>query len=341
MLTCLTATHLSGQVPTLSRVGEIGCSDCGSAAQFATIRDVAVTDSGWVLVVSSEAPTLRLFDRDGRVRWTAGREGTGPGEYRLPTRAAVGPRGVQVVDMTLRRITRLDGEGKFVSSAPLGGFASSTGVRGRSGEVVTLIDDFRGAFTLVRWSPNDSGVSIGAVPKSAAALAGTLTIPSIAVSPSGNVAVVRDPNEYRIIVLSASGQTIREVTREIPRLKRTPEEIAAMERRRQAAASRLRDERGQRGGSAPVLPIRPPSDELKPHIAIDGIRFDDAGRLWARTMRGNESTTVFDLFSPDGRYLGEVNVPAFIGAFALAGRWLVADVESPDGTPRIVFWEVR
>ena len=207
--------------------------------------------------------------------------------------------------------------------------------------MVILVDDFRGTFTLVRWSPTDSGVSIGAVPKSAAAQAGTLTIPSIAVSPAGQVAVVRDPNEYRILVLSPTGQTIRELTRDIPRLKRTPEEIAAMERRRQAATTRFRDERAQRGGSAPVVPIRPPSDELKPHISIDGVRFDDSGRLWARTMRGNESTTVFDLFAPDGSYLGEVTVPAFVGAFSLAGRWLVTDSESPDGTPRIVVWEVR
>ena len=341
LLACLTATDLPAQLPTVARVGEIGCSDCGTAAQFATIRDVAVTDSGFVLVVSSEAPTLRLFDRDGRVRWTAGREGTGPGEYRLPTRAAFGPRGVQVVDMTLRRITRVDGEGKFVSSAPIGGFAASVGARGRSGEVVILVDDFRGTFTLSRWSTNDSGVSIGAVPKSAAAQAGTLTIPSIAVSPAGQIAVARDPNEYRILVLSPTGQTIRELARDIPRLKRTPEEIEAIERRRQAATSRFRQERGQRGSSAPTPPIRPPSDELKPHITIDGLRFDDAGRLWARTMRGNERSTVFDLFAPDGRYLGEVTLPAYVGTFALAGRWLVTDSESPDGTPRIVFWEVR
>ena len=329
------------QLPTLTRAGEIGCSDCGTAAQFATIRDVAVNDSGFVLVVSSEEPILRYFDRSGAIRWTAGRIGTGPGEYRLPTRAALGPRGIQVVDMTLRRLTRLDASGKFVSSAPLSGFAASTGSRGRSGELVTLIDDFRGTFTLERWSPSDSGAKIGIVPRSAAAQAGTLTIPSIAVSTAGRIAILRDPNEYRIVVLSPAGETVTEIVRDIPRVKRTPAEIAAVARRRQAAADRVRSERGAGRGSGPAVPIRPPSDELKPHVYIDGLRFDDTGRLWARTMRGNESSTVFDLFAPDGKYLGEVTVPAFIGAFSLAGRWLVADVESDDGTPRVVFWEVR
>jgi hypothetical protein len=57
---------------------------------------------------------------------------------------------VQVVDMTLRRITRLDLAGRPVASAPIQGFASAVGVRGKSGEMVLLLDDFRGAFTLQR-----------------------------------------------------------------------------------------------------------------------------------------------------------------------------------------------
>ena len=333
--------NASAQVPTLTRIGEIGCSDCGSAAQFATISDVAATDSGGVLVLSSEAPTLRFFDRSGAVRWTAGRPGTGPGEYRLPIRVVIGPSGIQVVDMTLRRITRLDPSGKFASSAPLAGFAASVGTRGRTGELVILLDDFRGTFTLQRWSNSDSAQAVGTVPKSTAAQAGTLTIPSIAVSPAGQIAVLRDPNEYRILVLAPSGETVTEITRDIPRVKRTPDEIAAIERRRQAAADRVRNERAQRGGSGPAVPIRPPSDELKPHVMIDGLRFDDTGRLWAKTMRGNERTTVFDLFGREGKYLGEVTVPARLGAYAIAGRWFVADVEADDGTPRVTLFEIR
>jgi hypothetical protein len=146
----LVTTPAIAQLPTLIRVAEIGCSDCGEAAQFASIMDVVVTDSGAVLVVGTDAPTLRMFDRSGRVLWMSGRSGTGPGEYRLATSAAIGPRGVQVVDMTLRRITRLDLAGRPVASAPIQGFASAVGVRGKSGEMVLLLDDFRGAFTLQR-----------------------------------------------------------------------------------------------------------------------------------------------------------------------------------------------
>jgi len=142
-------------------------------------------------------------------------------------------------------------------------------------------------------------------------------------------------------VLTPTGETVTEIARDIPRTKRTPAEIAAIERRRQQAAERVRSERGQRGGSGPAVPMRPPSDELKPHVAIDGLRFDDTGRLWAKTMRGTESSTVFDVFAPDGKYLGEVTVPAAIGTFTVAGRWFAADVESTDGTPRVVLFEIE
>jgi hypothetical protein len=341
LLQAFASLTASAQVPTLAKVGEIGCSDCGSAAQFATITDLAATDSGSVLVLSPEAPTLRFFDRSGALRWTSGRTGTGPGEYRLPIRVVIAPLGVQVVDMTQRRITRLDAAGRFAGSTPLNGFAASVGARGRSGELVILLDDFRGTFTLQRWSYTDSAKAIGTVPKSTAAQAGTLTIPSIAVSPAGQIAVLRDPDEYRILLLAPSGETVTEIARDIPRVKRTPDEITAIERRRKAAADRVRGERAQRGGSGPAVPIRPPSDELKPHITIDGLRFDDSGRLWAKTMRGNERTTVFDLFAGDGKYLGEVTLPAAVGAYSIAGRWFVADTESDDGTPRITLFEIR
>ena len=341
ILLAVAAGAVNGQqIPRLTRVAEFGCVDCGGPTQFASILDVVVTDSGTVLVVNTDDPMLRMFDRSGRSLWTSGRAGTGPGEFRLPIRAAVGPRGIQVVDMSLRRLSRLDASGGFLQSAPITGFAASASSRGRTGELIILVDNFRGQFTLQRWTPADSGNVIGEVPKSEAARAGVLTIPSSAVSPNGEIAVLRDGNEYRILRLSPSGTALGEIVRDIPRLKRTPEEIEAVERRRKAAADRVASERGRTGGRG-APPIRPPSDEFKPHIAIDGLRFDDTGRLWVRTMRGNEHSTVFDLFRADGGYLGELTVPAAIGSFSLAGRWLATTAESDDGVPRIVIWEVR
>src|SRR5215204_5538751 len=85
------------QVPRVQRVMEIGCEDCGDARQLASVWDVVVSESGDVLIVDRDAPTLRLFDKSGRVLWTRGRPGDGPGEYRYAMRSALGTDGtVQV-----------------------------------------------------------------------------------------------------------------------------------------------------------------------------------------------------------------------------------------------------
>jgi hypothetical protein len=102
--TFLFASLTFGQAPRAERLVEIGCEDCGDARQLSSTWDVAVTEAGDVLAVDRDAPTLRLFDKAGRIVWARGRPGAGPGEYRFAMRAALGPDGtVQVVDMRARR----------------------------------------------------------------------------------------------------------------------------------------------------------------------------------------------------------------------------------------------
>ncbi|MDX2057746.1 MAG: hypothetical protein SFV24_08070 [Gemmatimonadales bacterium] len=50
-------------------------------------------------------------------------------------------------------------------------------------------------------------------------------------------------------------------------------------------------------------------------------------------MRGAEGSTVFDLFSPAGAFLGEVEIDGAVGAFSPAGAWLAVAVETSDGFP--------
>ncbi|MGQ0647334.1 MAG: 6-bladed beta-propeller [Gemmatimonadaceae bacterium] len=339
----LTATlGVSQPPPQLTRVIEIGCADCGSPAQFSQILDVAVDDSGRVLIVDNEAPMLRFFDRSGRWLWSEGADGMGPGEFRRPMRAAIGPRSLQVVDMTQRRVSRLGLDGKFVNSAVVRGFPAATAARGRSGELVLLIDDFRGARTLQRWTAADSGADVGPVPRPETPTPGVISFPSIAVAPDGEFAHVRDGNDYRIDRLSAAGKVLGTIIRDIQQVKRTDAEIAAMERRRRSIAARVRAERGGAAPKGPAPNLRVSGDpELKPHIAIDGLRYDAAARLWVRTLRGDGTVTVFDVFAPGGAYVGEVRVPGDVGAVSFAGRLMAAATVSDDGFPSVVVYEVR
>src|SRR5215218_8718696 len=146
LLSLASPEFAAAQVPRIERLIEIGCEDCGDARQLASNWDVAVTESGDVLVVDRDAPTLRMFDRTGRPVWTRGQPGAGPGEYRYAMRAAIGPGGtVQVVDMRLRRLTRLGADGTVAQSLTFPFFPMGVAVRGRRGELVILTDDFRGS----------------------------------------------------------------------------------------------------------------------------------------------------------------------------------------------------
>jgi hypothetical protein len=325
-------------VPRLTAVATIGCSECGGPMQFATIMDVVLATDGSIITVGNDAPILRAFDQDGRVLWTSGRHGEGPGEYRLAVRAVPGPRGIQVLDMTLRRISRLHGDGTFASATAVGAFPAASAGHGASSDLYVLADNFRGAKTLHRWAYADSGRRIGGIPGEEQA--GVVAFAAVAVAPSGELAVQPDINEYVIHRLDASGKVIGEWRRDIERVRRTPDEVAALERVRQRAAERAGAEAGRGRGGAP--PLRSSgTEDLKPHAAIDGLRFDDTGRLWVRTMRGDHTRTILDVFSPSGSWLGEVVVLFPMGAFSLAGRWLAADVEADDGTRRVMIWEVR
>ena len=337
------ATVISAQLPTIERVTQIGCSDCAAGpTQLTTIFDVAVTDSGEIVVADRSPPMIRAFDRTGRVLWSGGRSGGGPGEYRFPMRVAIGAdRGVSVVDMQARRLTRLGRDGAVKATQPILAFPAGAGARGRSGELILLMDDFRGPYALERWAPGaDKSVPHTTIPRPVSLVGPGIIQPSIAVAPSGIIAVGTDPFTYRIGRIGPDGKSMGDVVRDIPRERRTEAEMAELATRLGRGAGMRSAEQGvsrgpARGGTST------PDFTMKPFYPLDGLRYDDAGRLWVRTTRGAELQTVFDVFAPAGTFLGSVTLPAHVGTFALAGSWLVTGGEDADGIPRVTLWRVR
>jgi len=330
------------QAPRVERVTEIGCEDCGDARQLASTWDVAVNEAGDVLAVDRDAPTLRLFDKTGRVVWGRGRPGAGPGEYRFPMRGTFGPNGtVQVVDMRLRRLTRLAQDGSVAQSLTIPFFVAGVAAQGRQGNLVFLTDDFKRTGALHRWaSTAETPVQVLSFPTPPPGEA-TLSA-SVAVAPNGDIAFMPSADTYEIRRLSPTGQSIASVVRSIARPRRSAEEIAAMKQRLNmvGATAKATQEQKQSGGSKSLL-----SDEdrfeFKPHASVDALRYDDAGRLWVRTTRGTDKTTVFDVFAPAGTFLGEVTLPIKADAYSLAGSYLATASERADGIPVVLLWSVR
>ncbi len=332
---------VAAQVPRLTPAFTIGCESCGDATEFGEVLDVAVDSSGGVLIINNSAPFLRRFDSGGVWRWSAGVSGSGPGEYRRAIWAIPSGAGVQVVDMTARRVSRLDATGRFVSSAPLRGFPATVAAQANSGAFVVLFDDFRGGYRLERWTAADTGRPHVALPATEPRAPGAIVFTAMAGDRDGTLALARDVNRYRVQIVGPDGTLRRTITRDIPQARRSAEELEALDRIRQRAALRVSSERAAAATrNAPPTPRPSGAPELKPHISIDGLQYDDAGRLWVRTMRGDHTVTVFDLFSPNGSFIGELRVPGRLGSFSLAGPWLAAAFEGEDGVPAVRVYRV-
>jgi hypothetical protein len=328
------------QVPKVERVSEIGCDDCGDARQFASTWDVVITAAGDVLVVDRDAPTLRMFDKGGKPLWSRGRRGAGPGEYKFVLRAALSPDGsVHVVDMGQRRLTRLGRDGSVAKSLAFPFFPSAAGAKGQAGEIIVLTDDFRGNGTLERWLPGaETPVRIAKVtmPEPGASIS-----PSVAVAPNGDIAYVGSTDDYVIHRMASNGQPLPHIVRSIPRLRRTPEELAAVRARVGMSQAKVAQEMKQSGGRTVKGLESEDHFTYKPHASADALRYDDSGRLWVRTQRGTARTTVFDVFGAGGGYIGEVVIPMAVASYSLAGSYLATAGERADGIPVVTIWTVR
>lgn len=329
------SASLGAQAPTITRKLTIGCESCGDARQFANIYDVSVSPSGQILVTDRDAPMLRLFDATGRSLWTVGRKGNGPGEYILPYRSTLVDGGVVVIDMTNSRVTDLDANGKLVGSTTITGFATTVGVTRRADIAFGM--DSRAAFRIGHRDPKGSSIRI------VADFPGSMLNKSVALAPDGTLAVALDGVKYEIRRLDAAGKVLPPISRAIERPRRSAVEESEYRSRLNRDLSMMQAEMKKQGHEGKVKPpeIPPAERGLKPHIAVDGLRYDDAGHLWVRTMRGDETKSVFDVFAPSGVLLGEVTLPTRITQFSLGGPYLVTASESEDGIPIVTLWTVK
>jgi hypothetical protein len=89
-----------------------------------------------------------------------------------------------------------------------------------------------------------------------------------------------------------------------------------------------------------LAPLAREIDPRKNFFSGGALRFDGSGRLWVRTDRGDAATTVFDLFSPAGDFIGEVRAEAALGSYHIANRQLAAVSASDLDVPIIRVFRV-
>ncbi len=326
-------------------IGEVEGAD---EYMFGGIRSLAVAPNGSIYVFDSQAKELRKYAADGTYQRTLGREGGGPGEYQQPDGGlAVLPDGrVLLRDPGNARISVFDADGEYLESWRIrGGFNTSTRlfVDSAGNAYVHLLLDYDAPVTewqlgLARYSSegvpgdtilppswdyeapsilatntdgDDTNTSLNDVPFSPQ--------PSWTFSPMGYM-IGGLPTRYALDLFIAPDSVLR-----IERGDWQPVPVLAAEKREQeliATASMRFTDPTWRWNGPPIPDSKPPYSR---------IFAGDEGRIWvqlyqkAEKKAGAEEVTEltpgevpeatwiepvsFDVFEPDGRYLGIVHGP--------------------------------
>lgn len=326
-------------VPEVS-IGELESSD--DAYLIGQLQSLAVSDDGSIFVYDNHAKALRKYDAEGRAVARFGREGGGPGEYRNPDGglSVLADGRIVLRDPGNARMTVFTPGGELAGSWPInGGFSmsrqSTVGVDGRLYQPALRnqgaeLADWQ--FGIIVWNPDGTVVDTLAAPTSAfeppRIEARTENSWSRSSVPFSAQHVWRfSPLGYFIDGIGSRYAINLHRPEGILRIERAFEPVPVLPEERDNAVERAtfnmrRMVPDWRWNGPPVPATKPPfrdlftgrdgrlwvllssTGERIPAEEVDEHR--DSNRM--PPLRWREPV-VFDVFEPDGRYLGRVNAP--------------------------------
>lgn len=289
-----------------------------------------------VVVLTGEAPFVRILPLNGEPGRAFGSEGEGPGEIESVSGVAVLSSGsIAVADRRGGKLSFFDPEGNWRGSsshAPLL-FALETSPTGAHALALQLVMEEQRNRVLRLDSALDVVDSIS-VPdtlfRGETSVSAKLWI-SHAIADDGRIALGAGASAYRILLTDPSGEIRIQLARDLPRPERTRDELAALEARIQADVA----------AGLPAHVGRGALQKTEAHFGLNDFRFDGHGRLWVRTNRGGLQDTVFDLYGPELEVLGTLQVPHGIYSFHITSDRLVGEITDDTGVPRVMIWRIQ
>jgi hypothetical protein len=328
--------HLEAEV-------EIGMLEGPDEYLLGDPRSIAVDPRGVIYVLDRQVPIIRAYGPDGTHLRDIGREGGGPGEYKNPGAIATLPDGRLIVrDPGNMRVSVFSADGEYMGHTVYpGGFHTSrrmyVDTAGYAHSMVlinygTAPWDWQFGLSLI--DPDEGIRDTVAVPRwdyEPARITGSRegnnssnTVPFTpqvfwSFSPLGYF-VGGLSTEYRIDLFRPDAPILR-IERDWTPVPVTPAE--SEEQRRRAAENMRRQFPGWQWNGPPVPDTKPP---------FRGMFVSEEGNVWVLVSRlGKPTMTVaeareeerrsgrpqirfreppaFDVFAPDGRFLGHVVVP--------------------------------
>jgi hypothetical protein len=340
-------------VPELS----IGAVTGDPSVTFGMLTGLAVDDEGRIYVADHQVPAIRQFGPDGEYLGQIGRSGEGPGEYEQPLDLQALPGGTLALwDFGNRRINLYDLDGDFLDSVTV---PTSSLIAGRMFYADTAGELYVRTGLRDRNVPSRDGL-IELAPDGA--VVDTIVLPERnsdgayhferetlwTWTPFRQLVVgettIRDGPSYRLTLRGEGGAEVV-VTRSIE-----PVELAGEERSEWSDHAAWRERRAQRRGRSVDFPELP---DFKP--AFKALEVDEEGRIWVQRYVESEKRTAprevddtgepaitwrerptYDVFVPDGAYLGTVVLPHRTEWRASRGRTVWGVQRGPMGASYIV-----
>ncbi len=322
-----TALPLTAQLPRLSPARTLRGPALGS------VEAIAVGADGAVVVADGGNDRIYRFTPAGQLRDSLGRSGAGPGEFRAVAGLAIGPRGeVALADIGLRRVTVWRADGKVAGTAVL---ASGTplAMSGWENGPTVIMTDFAGSLSRMRiddaFTPRSSWkLSLSVLPDPMC-----IQCPMVGIGRGQVVMAGTRDSSYQLIQVDSSGKVMRRWTRPAvqPRARTNSEVDELMRRVSLGPGGGARNPEGR----APA----PERERFRYPPRILAIERDGAGRVWVQANHAGMGPTVFDVFSADGKFAGDVRVAEKVERFAIGGSHLVASGLDENDEP--IVWTYR
>jgi hypothetical protein len=320
---------------------------------FGYIASIAVGSDGTMYVSDRQQNVVRMYDVDGTYVRDIGRRGQGPGEYASAPALGMLPDGALVMeDGSTSRISFFSREGEYLDSFPIG--PSSGIVVEREGNILTW--RFEGGGEMARYSRSGEDVGRVEIPPRNQAGAATFVLAfgegdiypfptetQSAWSPLGYVVTGRN-DAYDIELRKPEG-TIH-LRRDIERAPMNREEQAEWEAFRQTLVERVRSQ----GRDTEFEPI----PDVKPYFRQ--IHAGEDGRIWVfryvaaekrhdiepvperpdRPLLTWREPWTYDVFEPDGTFLGAVVVPETLRPHLFRGEHIWGALTDENDVEQVV-----
>jgi hypothetical protein len=335
----------------------IGSEANDSMYFFAQLKYVRPDRDGNIYVFDDMQKTIRFYDADGKYVRSFGRVGKGPGEYQALLGMRLLPNGnLAIADPFNARMTILRPTGEVAGTSTMWNmfFAEDMIQSGPSGSIYVRIP------SATRPAPGVDASKLAFEHRdSTGKIIDTLMQPSwpkveshfvwygphrhILYHPSGHF-VMGNSAAYAIELPAADGHIIR---MELANQTQTP--IHDGERK---TMKRIIDELARDPhyvGNAPSLP------SAKPFFRQ--LATDEEGRIWVQVHGQsvaapgtNDSTVIYrrwiepnrwDLFQPDGTYLGRIHLPQNAEIMAMRGELIWGTVTDENENVHIVRWRIQ